>query len=212
MVDEAGSVPFIPGLARTVGQLHMRRGDADLAVRWYRSEASWRDGAESDDRLTPETRIALAAALRATGDAAGAAGNGDGALAMARARGMPRLVADALDQTSGRPVVLLLRSCHVAVRGSKKPGVSTPSPFQSPATSIPGGSDGWLGSDAPARATPAPAASSDPTATAATRRAVLRRRMARTSWMFMSDSPSETRTGSRTAVPRWFFGQRRTGR
>jgi hypothetical protein len=41
LVDQAGSLPLIPGLARTVGQLHMRDGRPDLAIRWYRSEASW---------------------------------------------------------------------------------------------------------------------------------------------------------------------------
>jgi len=98
LVDQAGSLPFIPGLARTVGQLHMREGRPDLAIRWYRSEASWRGEAGSDDRLAPETRIALAAALRATGDVAAADRVCTAALATARALRMPRLIADALEQ------------------------------------------------------------------------------------------------------------------
>jgi tetratricopeptide (TPR) repeat protein len=98
LVDQTGSLPFIPGLARTVGQLHMRDGRPDLAIRWYRSEASWSDEAGSDDRLAPETRIALAAALRATGDVAAANRACTAALATARALRMPRLIADALEQ------------------------------------------------------------------------------------------------------------------
>jgi predicted ATPase/DNA-binding CsgD family transcriptional regulator len=97
LVDDGAVAPFIPRLAKAVGRLYARTGRPEPAVRWYRREVAWLGAAASDDALVPETRLALAAVLRAT-DPAAAAHACDGALAAARAAPMPRVVADALTQ------------------------------------------------------------------------------------------------------------------
>jgi DNA-binding CsgD family transcriptional regulator len=97
LIDDVTGAPFIPGLARAVGRLHARTGRPEFAARWYRREMAWLGDAASDDVLLPDTRVALAAVLRATEPAA-AERNCDGALAVARAVPMPRVVADALTQ------------------------------------------------------------------------------------------------------------------
>lgn len=98
LVDQASSAPFVPRLALTVGRLHLARREFSRAAEWFRSEAAWRGGEQSDELLTPETRVALAAALRQSGDLEGAAEACAAGLDAARALGMPRLIADALEQ------------------------------------------------------------------------------------------------------------------
>jgi predicted ATPase/DNA-binding CsgD family transcriptional regulator len=85
-VEGADVLPFVPGLDRAMGELHLRAGRPDEAIRWLRRE------------LSAPTLARLAAALRATGDVPAAAQAASDALAAARRLGMPRVVADALEQ------------------------------------------------------------------------------------------------------------------
>ncbi|MEU6430673.1 LuxR C-terminal-related transcriptional regulator [Microbispora sp. NPDC046973] len=98
LVDQAPSAPFVPRLALTIGQLCLSRREPVRAAEWFRSETAWRGGEQQDELLTPETRIALAAALRQAGDPEGAARACAAGLDAARALGMPRLIAEALEQ------------------------------------------------------------------------------------------------------------------
>jgi predicted ATPase/DNA-binding CsgD family transcriptional regulator len=95
LVADAEQAPFVPGLARTVGQLRLLSGDPAEAVEWFHRETAWLDGFDGV-YLAPQTLTGLAAALRATGDVDGAARTCARALDMAREIGMPRVVADAL--------------------------------------------------------------------------------------------------------------------
>jgi predicted ATPase/DNA-binding CsgD family transcriptional regulator len=97
LIDGDAGAPFVPGLAKAVGSLYARTGRLDIAARWYRREMAWLGEAASDDVLTPDTRVALAAALRGT-DPATSQRLCDSALAVARAVPMPRVAADALTQ------------------------------------------------------------------------------------------------------------------
>ncbi|MEU6413315.1 helix-turn-helix transcriptional regulator [Microbispora sp. NPDC046933] len=87
---------------------------------------AWRGGEQPDELLTPETRIALAAALRQAGDPEGAARACAAGLDAARALEMPRLIADALEQQAfldeARAVTLHLEALRLradATTGSR---------------------------------------------------------------------------------------------
>lgn len=97
LVEGAEQPPFVPGLARAMGELELRSGRPREAVAWFASETSWL-GEGHEAALPPQTLIGLAAALHATGDDAAAASACERALAVARAVGMPRVTADALEQ------------------------------------------------------------------------------------------------------------------
>jgi predicted ATPase/DNA-binding NarL/FixJ family response regulator len=99
LVEGADAPPFIPGLARAGGYLHLWTGQPEQAIAWFRRESDWIEGGGEVD-LTPQTLTGLAAAFRATGDAAAAATACERALAAARHAGMRRVVADALEQSA----------------------------------------------------------------------------------------------------------------
>ncbi len=90
---------FVPGLARAMGALLLCSGRAGDAVAWLEQEGAWAGG-DPLDRLAPPTLTGLAAALRAAGDAEAAAAVCERALATARRAGMPRVAADALEQSA----------------------------------------------------------------------------------------------------------------
>ncbi|GLY77672.1 helix-turn-helix transcriptional regulator [Actinoallomurus iriomotensis] len=99
LVEGAERPPFVPGLARAMGELELRSGRPHEAVAWFRSETSWLgDGAGQEAALSPQTLTGLAAALQATGDDAAAASACERALTVARAVGMPGVIADALER------------------------------------------------------------------------------------------------------------------
>jgi predicted ATPase/DNA-binding CsgD family transcriptional regulator len=77
---------FVPGLHGAMGELHLRAGRPDEAIRWLRRD------------LAPPTVARLAAALRASGLVEEAAQAASDALTVARQLGLPRVVADALEQ------------------------------------------------------------------------------------------------------------------
>jgi len=85
-VEGADVVPFVPGLNRAIGELHLRAGRPGEAIRWLRREQS------------PPTLARLAAALRASGSSDAAAQAASDALTAGRRLGMPKVVADALEQ------------------------------------------------------------------------------------------------------------------
>ena len=96
LVRGADIAPFVPGLARAMGQLRLRAGDPEDAIAWFRRETDWSEGADSHP--APQTLTLLAAALRRTGDTDTAAAACARALDSARQVGLPRVVADALEQ------------------------------------------------------------------------------------------------------------------
>ncbi|GAA4520119.1 LuxR C-terminal-related transcriptional regulator [Actinoallomurus oryzae] len=97
LVEGAERPPFVPGLARAMGELELRSGRPREAVAWFASETSWL-GEGHEAALSPQTLTGLAAAFHAAGDDAAAASACERALAVARAVGMPRVAADALEQ------------------------------------------------------------------------------------------------------------------
>ncbi len=96
LVEGAASPPFVPGLARAMGQLHLWAGRPAEAVTWFEREANWLDGGGP----APETLACLAEASRALGDTGAASAACERALAAARRAGMPRVTADALEQSA----------------------------------------------------------------------------------------------------------------
>ncbi|HEX2036280.1 MAG TPA: LuxR C-terminal-related transcriptional regulator [Chloroflexota bacterium] len=97
LVEGGGDEVFVPGLAWTMGVLHLRRGEPEPAAAWLEREA------RSTDRGT-ETWLAaqslpwLGAARAALGQIEEARGALERAMAVARRLGMPRVVAEALEQ------------------------------------------------------------------------------------------------------------------
>jgi predicted ATPase/DNA-binding CsgD family transcriptional regulator len=107
LVEGAGSAPFVPGLARAVGHLHLLAGRPELAIAWCKRDAAWIDSdtdtdsdADVESYLAPPTMTMLVAALRAAGSLDTAARVCERALAEGRRLGMPRVVADALEQSA----------------------------------------------------------------------------------------------------------------
>jgi predicted ATPase/DNA-binding CsgD family transcriptional regulator len=84
LVEGAEGAVFVPGLARTMGTLHLWRGDADEALRWLEPAA---------DPLAPLPEALALAGRSEEADAPAAR-----AEEVARAHGMPRALADALEQ------------------------------------------------------------------------------------------------------------------
>jgi predicted ATPase/DNA-binding CsgD family transcriptional regulator len=110
-VDEAGTQVVVPGMARTLGQLHLWRGDLDEAERWLapiagptHPEPGPGPGPVPDPGHglphppDPQAMAPRAEVLRRQGRTAGAAAVLDHAEALARERGMPGILAGALDQ------------------------------------------------------------------------------------------------------------------
>jgi predicted ATPase/DNA-binding CsgD family transcriptional regulator/tetratricopeptide (TPR) repeat protein len=87
-VAGADAPPFVPGLVRAMGELYLSAGRPEDAIDWFRREAA----------LAPQTQTRLAAALRLTGNDAAAAELCSAALDVARRLGLPRVVAEALEQ------------------------------------------------------------------------------------------------------------------
>jgi predicted ATPase/DNA-binding NarL/FixJ family response regulator len=97
LVEGAENDVFVPGMARTMGTLQLWRGDPEAAARWFEREArSTDDGAAT--WIAAQAMPGLGAALGATGRVEAARGVLERALAVARGLGMPRVVADALEQ------------------------------------------------------------------------------------------------------------------
>jgi predicted ATPase/DNA-binding CsgD family transcriptional regulator len=97
LVEGAENDVFVPGMARTMGALELWRGDPEAAVRWFEREARSTDrGAET--WIAAQAMPGLGAALRSAGRADQAQGVLERAVGVARRLGMPRVVAEALEQ------------------------------------------------------------------------------------------------------------------
>jgi len=94
LVDSADVTPFVPGLSRTLGYLHLWSGRPEEAIGWFRKDAV------ADTYLDPPTLIGLAAARRSVGDTEQAAADCHAVLRSARQIGLPRVEADALEQAA----------------------------------------------------------------------------------------------------------------
>ena len=97
VVEGAGTDVFVPGMARTLGQLHLWRGDFDQAVRWLAPDAPTA-GDFADTHLDSMAMPLLGAALRGCGRLDEARSVLDNAEQVIRRRGMPRLLADVVEQ------------------------------------------------------------------------------------------------------------------
>jgi DNA-binding CsgD family transcriptional regulator len=97
VVEGAGTDVIVPGMARTLGLLHLWRGDVDESVRWL-SSIGRADGARPGRPPDPLAMPALAEALRHQGRSADAAAVLGPASTTARRMGMARVLADVLDQ------------------------------------------------------------------------------------------------------------------
>ncbi|MFC4910262.1 helix-turn-helix transcriptional regulator [Actinomadura gamaensis] len=94
MLEEARP-PFVPGLHRAIGRLHLAEGDPEGALAWLTRETV----------ATPQTLVVIAAAQRALGEASCArateiARAAARALEIARAANLPRTIGDALDESA----------------------------------------------------------------------------------------------------------------
>jgi predicted ATPase/DNA-binding CsgD family transcriptional regulator/class 3 adenylate cyclase len=97
LVEGAGNEAFVPGMARAMGALELRRGDPEAAVGWFEREAGSTDrGAET--WIAAQAMPGLGAALRATGRRQEAEDVLEQALAVGRRLDMPRVVAEALEE------------------------------------------------------------------------------------------------------------------
>jgi predicted ATPase/DNA-binding CsgD family transcriptional regulator/class 3 adenylate cyclase len=97
LVEGAEKEVFVPGMARTMGTLHLMSGDPEAAATWFGREASSTDGG-ADTYIAAQAMPGLGAALRAAGRAQEAWRVLERAVEVARGLGMPRVLADALEQ------------------------------------------------------------------------------------------------------------------
>jgi len=97
LVSGAGDDVFVPGMARTMGVLELRRGHPEAAAGWFEREARSTDrGAET--WIAAQALPGLGVALAAAGRPARAREVLERAVAVARRLGLPRVVAEALEQ------------------------------------------------------------------------------------------------------------------
>lgn len=98
-VDEAGTQVVVPGMARTLGQLHLWRGDLEESERWLAPIAG-PTGHVPDPSHPPDQQAMapLAEVLRRQGRDAEAVAVLDRAESLARERDMPGILAGVLDQ------------------------------------------------------------------------------------------------------------------
>jgi ATP/maltotriose-dependent transcriptional regulator MalT len=97
LVEGAENDVFVPGMARAMGTLYLRRGEPEAAAAWLEREARSTDRG-TETWLAAQSLPVLGAALGTLGRIEVARGVLDRALAVAHRMGMPRAVADALEQ------------------------------------------------------------------------------------------------------------------
>lgn len=97
LLTAADGAPFVPEVARALGTLHGWGGDGEQALRWLAVEAGSTDGG-TPTYLALRAMPALAAAQRRTGLSDEARATATRAADLARAREMPGVLADALDE------------------------------------------------------------------------------------------------------------------
>jgi DNA-binding CsgD family transcriptional regulator len=97
LVEGAENDVFVPGMARAMGALQLWRGEPEAAATWFEREARSTDHG-TETWIAAQAMPGLGAALRSTGRLDEAQGVLDRAVDVARRLGMPRVVAEALEQ------------------------------------------------------------------------------------------------------------------
>jgi predicted ATPase/DNA-binding CsgD family transcriptional regulator/class 3 adenylate cyclase len=97
LVEGAESDVFVPGMARAMGALQLWRGDPEAAATWFEREA-WSTDRGAETYIAAQAMPGLGAALRSTGRLDEAGSVLDRAVGVAHRLGMPRVVAEALEQ------------------------------------------------------------------------------------------------------------------
>jgi predicted ATPase/DNA-binding NarL/FixJ family response regulator len=97
LVEDAGTDVFVPGMARAMGLLHLWRDDPEAAAGWFGREAPSTDPG-TETWLMAQSLPGLGAALIALGRLDQARDVLDRVVVVARRLGMPRVLADALEQ------------------------------------------------------------------------------------------------------------------
>jgi DNA-binding CsgD family transcriptional regulator/tetratricopeptide (TPR) repeat protein len=97
LVEDSETEVFVPGMARAMGTLYLRRGDREAAVRWFEREARSRDrGLET--YLAAQSMPGLGSALRQLNRFEEARCVLDQAVCLARRLDMPAVLAESLEQ------------------------------------------------------------------------------------------------------------------
>jgi predicted ATPase/DNA-binding CsgD family transcriptional regulator len=96
LIEGAEPIPFIPGFAQCIGYLHLRNGEPERALPWFERDLTM-SGELDGNFLAARTRIGLATAQHALGDAIAARDHATIALGVGRDLGMPGLISDALE-------------------------------------------------------------------------------------------------------------------
>lgn len=97
LIPDGDATPFVPEVGRALGLLRLWAGDPASALRWLSAEAASSDGGRPTF-LAVRALPALAAAQRELGELAQATATAERAVALARERRMPAVLADALDE------------------------------------------------------------------------------------------------------------------
>jgi predicted ATPase/DNA-binding CsgD family transcriptional regulator/class 3 adenylate cyclase len=97
LVEGAEREVFVPGMAQAMGALWLRRGDPEAAAAWFEREAGSTDHG-TETWIAAQAMPGLGAALRSTGRLDEARSVLERAVDVARGLGLPRVVADALEQ------------------------------------------------------------------------------------------------------------------
>ncbi len=97
VVQGAGPEVFVPGMARTLGLLHLWRGDFEEAIHWLAPDAL-AAGPTADTHIDALAMPCRAEALRRLGRVDEAHRVLDRAAGIARTMGMPRVLADVIDE------------------------------------------------------------------------------------------------------------------
>ena len=111
LVEASEGAPFLPEVGRALGLLSLWAGEFDAAVRWLSAEAASTDGG-LPTYLAVRAMPPLAAALRGVGRDEEAAEVAARAVALARDRDMPAVLADALSEQGEHHEALAIRADH----------------------------------------------------------------------------------------------------
>jgi DNA-binding CsgD family transcriptional regulator len=98
-VEDATHAVHLPTMAVSLGQLHLWNGDLDVASAWLEQATRYAEPFV-DNMIVARALPGLAAAVRRLGDLDAARAHLERALELGRRLGLPRIVADALDESA----------------------------------------------------------------------------------------------------------------
>jgi predicted ATPase/DNA-binding CsgD family transcriptional regulator len=98
-VEDATHAVHLPTMAVSLGQLHLWNGDLDAACAWLEQATRYAEPFV-DNMIVARALPGLATAARRLGDPDSAASHLDRVLELGRRLGLPRIVADALDESA----------------------------------------------------------------------------------------------------------------